>query len=153
MENQIIKLKAEEREKLERFVKTGVHSVQLIKRARVILLLDRSEKKEHLRIGRICEQVEISRQTLNIIRKDFLGSESIERFLMRKKRATPPVEPKVTGEVEAHIVALACNEPPKGYAKWSTRLLANKSVELKYIDSISHMSIERVLKKRNISLT
>lgn len=153
MENKVIILNTEQREKLEKFAKTGVRSTHLVKRAKVILALDRSNTKEHLRIGRICEQVEITRQSLNTIRKDFLSSPSIEEFLTRKKRATPPNEPKVTGDVEAHIIALACSEPPKGYAKWSTRLLAEKSVELDFIDSISHMTVERVLKKRNIRLT
>jgi len=153
MENKVIMLNSEQREKLEKFAKTGVRSTHLVKRAKVILALDRWNTKEHLRISRICEQVEITRQSLNTIRKDFLSSPSIEEFLTRKKRATPPNEPKVTGDVEAHIIALACSEPPKGYAKWSTRLLAEKSVELDFIDSISHMTVERVLKKRNIRLT
>ena len=153
MENKVIMLNSEQREKLEKFAKTGVRSTHLVKRAKVILALDRWNTKEHLRISRICEQVEITRQSLNTIRKDFLASPSVEEFLTRKKRATPPNEPKVTGDVEAHIIALACSEPPKGYAKWSTRLLAEKSVELDFIDSISHMTVERVLKKRNIRLT
>lgn len=59
---------------------------------------------------------------------------------------------KVTGEVEAHIIALACGDPPKGYAKWTLRLLADKSVRLGYIDSISHTQVGRIL-KTNISLT
>ena len=59
---------------------------------------------------------------------------------------------KVTGEVEAHIIALACSEPPEGYARWTVRLLAEKAVELDFIDSISAMTVQRLLKKRNISL-
>ena len=145
-------LSKEQRETLEKFANTGIHSARLIRQAKVILALDRTNKKEHLRIRRICESEKLSRQSLNVIRKDFLESANIEAFLTRKQRVTPPVEPKITGEVEAHIIALACGEPPSGYAKWTLRLLAEKSVELSYIDSISHMSVERVLKKRNLNL-
>ena len=152
MGNNTIMLNESQRKTLEKFTNTGVHSARLIRRAKVILALDRSNKKDHLRITRICESEKLSRQSLNKIRKDFLESASIETFLKRKQRTNPPVEQKITGEVEAHIIALACSEPPSGYAKWTLRLLAEKSVELSYIDSISHMSVERVLKKRNLSL-
>ena len=71
----------------------------------------------------------------------------------RKKRETPPVPPKVTGDVEAHIIALACGDPPEGYEKWTLRLLADKCVELNYAESLSHMTVSRILKKTNLSLT
>ena len=60
---------------------------------------------------------------------------------------------KVTGEVEAHVIALACGQPPEGYSKWTLRLLANKTVELGYIESISHVTVSTILKKTNLSLT
>jgi phage anti-repressor protein len=153
MENNIIELSIEQREVLERFVKTGTHNVHLVNRARVILMLDRSDKKEHLRINRICERVGISRQAINDIRKYFLNASSVEEFLKRKKRETPPVPPKITGDVEAQIIALACSNPPKGNAKWSLRLLEKRIVELKFFDSISYVAVHSLLKKRNISLT
>jgi hypothetical protein len=62
------------------------------------------------------------------------------------------VPAKITGEVEAHVVALACGEPPVGCARWTLRLLAEKTVELRYVDSLSPTSVARLLKKRNISL-
>lgn len=153
MENAEIMLSKEEREKLEKYTETGVHSAQLIRRAKIIMDLDRSNKKEHLRIGRICEQNKVTRQTVNKVRAAYMSSESVEAFLTRKKRETPPVASKVTGDVEAHIVALACSEPPAGYAKWAVRLIAWKCVELGYIESISHTKVSEALKKRNISLT
>ena len=152
MENKIINLVESERRQLENFAKNGVHNAHLITRARTILALDRSNKQDHLRINRICEQVSLSRQAVNEIRKAFLQANSIEEFLTRKKRETPPVAPKVTGDVEAKIIALACSEPPKGYARWTVRLLAEKSVELNYIDSIGRMSVNRLLKKHNLNL-
>jgi hypothetical protein len=56
---------------------------------------------------------------------------------------------KTDGDFEAHLVALSCSEPPEGFARWSLRLLADKVVELNYIDSISHESVRRILKKRD----
>ena len=153
MENNIITLSENERKQLETFARNGVHNAHLITRAKVILDLDRSNKKEHLRISRICERSGLSNQAIYDIRKAFLEAESIEQFLTRKKRETPPVPAKVTGDVEAHIIALACSEPPQGYARWTVRLLAEKSVELCFVGSLSHMTVERLLKKRNIVLT
>lgn len=152
MENKLIYLTEEEVETLQDFVKNGTHNAHLIKRARVLLRLNRSGKKDHLRIGRIAEETELSKQSVYNIRNDYLNSKSLEEFLTRKKRETPPVPPKLNGEAEAHIIALACSEPPKGYARWTVRLIAEKAVELHYVDGISHMTIYRLLKKRNISL-
>jgi hypothetical protein len=152
MENNIVMLSESQRKELEKYANTGVHSAKLIKRAKTILSLDRSNKVDHLRINRICEQVGISREGLNEIRKDYLASESIETFLRRKKRETPPVEPKITGDVEARIIALACSEVPEGHAKWTLRFIAEKSVELGFVDELSHMSVGRVLKKHSINL-
>jgi len=148
METNVIILCDEDRKALEAFAKNGVHSAHLITRARVILALDRSNKKDHLRITRISDQVNISRQAIYNIRDEFLASASVEEFLVRKKRETPPVPTKITGETEALIIATACSKPPEGYAKWSVRLLANRLVEL----NISYPTIHRLLKKRNISL-
>jgi len=63
------------------------------------------------------------------------------------------VPAKVTGDVEAHIIALACTDPPEGYSRWTVRLLADKCVELGFIESVSAMTINRTLKKTNLSLT
>lgn len=153
MEIKEIWLSEEQRKSLIAFSKNGVHNVHLVNRAKVILALDRTNKKDHLRLTRISDQVDLSRQAIYSIRDDFLSASSVDEFLTRKKRETPPVEPKVTGDVEAHIIALACSEPPKGYARWTVRLLAEKSVELSFVDSLSPMTVSRLLKKRNISLT
>ena len=69
----------------------------------------------------------------------------LEATINRKKRKTPPVPAKVTGEIEAHMVALACGVPPEGYSRWTLRLLADKTVELGYIESISHVTISTIL--------
>lgn len=85
-------------------------------------------------------------------RQDSLWGEGTRRNHPAKETETPPVEAKVTGDVEAHIIALACGDPPKGYAKWTLRLLADRSVKLGYIESISHTQVGRILKKTSTSL-
>lgn len=147
-----IKLTKENRKQLKEFITKGVHSAMLIRRANIILALDTSYGRTIETDEKIAQKCNCSRQTVDTVRKDFLLSESTEKFLQRKKRETPPVEPKITGEVEARIVALACSQAPDGFAKWSLNLLAKKAVENKIIDSISHMSVQRVLKKHRLNL-
>jgi predicted XRE-type DNA-binding protein len=123
----------------------------LVNRANIILELDEADGRKPLTQEQIAEKIGVSRQTVNDTKRSFIAADSISVFLQRKKRDTPPVEPKITGEVEAHIIALACSSVPTGYAKWGVRLLAAKCVELNYIDSISFKSVQRVLKKHNLS--
>jgi predicted XRE-type DNA-binding protein len=147
-----IELNAETRGKLEKFTRTEKRSVKLVNRAKIILELDEADGHKPLTQVQIAEKIGVSRKTVNDAKQAFLAADSVTVFLQRKKRETPPVQPKITGDVEAHIIALACSPVPEGCAKWSVRLLANKSVELNYIDSISFKSVQRLLKKRNLSL-
>lgn len=141
-----------EEEYLEKIRKSGTHNVHVVIRARVLLLLNRTGKTDHVRYSRTAETVGISRQAVYNMRNEYLETQDIEAYLNRKKRETPPVPAKVDGNVEAQIIALACSKPPKGCARWSTRLLANKAVELHFVDSLSYTTVERLLKKRNLSL-
>jgi hypothetical protein len=89
-------------------------------------------------------------RTIDRVKKRFI-EEGLESVLER--RPTSRIyERKMDGEVEAKLIALCCSKPPKGYAKWSLRLLADKMVELKYVESISHVAVRSVLKKTNLSL-
>ena len=153
MERKRIKLTAKERAELERFCSTGVHNVRLVDRAKIILALDISGDRTPERHEAIAQRLGISRRTVNNARDDFLAAGSIAVFLQRKQREAPPVSPKVTGELEARLIALACGKAPKGYSRWTLRLLAEKSVELHYFGSLSHMTISRLLKKHSLSLT
>ena len=76
----------------------------------------------------------------------------VEATIRRKKRRTPPVEPKVTGEVEARVIALACTKPPSGYERWSLRLLEKHVVLTDGIPPLDHSTIGRVLKKGGFAL-
>ena len=153
MKSNRITLSAEERSELVQFSTKGVHSVILVNRARIILALDSSEGRKPEKQDDIAERIGVSRQAVNDAKREFQSAENVTVFLQRKKRKTPPVKPKVTGEVEARIIALACGEVPEGCARWTVRLLAEKSVQLQDVDSLSHMTISRLLKKHNLSLT
>jgi Trp operon repressor len=152
MKNKEIKLTEEKRKELLKFSETGKNSAKLIKRAKIVLLLDTSVSGKAVTFEEIMQRYDVSTTTITKVKNDFLASKDTDAFLQRKKRLTPPVEPKITGEVEARIIALACSDVPKGYAKWTLRLIAEKSVELRLVDSLSYESVRRLLKKRNLSL-
>jgi len=140
------------RASLEKFCAAGVRDVRLVNRAKIILALDTSGGRKAERRQAVADRLGLSRQTVNIARRDFLAAKSLTVFLQRKKRETPPVESKITGELEARIIALACSEAPEGRAKWTLRLLAEKCVQLHYCNTMSHMTISRLLKKRSLNL-
>lgn len=152
MKNKEIYLQLEEQQYLKDIVRIGVHNSHEITRARVLLLLDRSGKTDHVRYKRIAEYASISVQAVYNMRDEFLENHDIGAYLARKKRETPPRTPKLDGNGEAQIIALACSKPPEGYSRWSIRLLAAKAVELHYVDELSYSTVNRLLKKRNISL-
>ena len=153
MKKNEIKLTEEQRKELQKFSKTGVNSAKLIKRAEIILLLDTSESGNAVTFEEIARRLDVSVTTITKVKKDFCAAEDVQTFLQRKKRDKPPVERKITGEVEARILALACSEVPVGCARWTVRLIADKSVELQIVDSLSFKSVQRLLKKLNLSLT
>lgn len=138
---------------LKSFVKNGEHKAKEIIRARVLLMLDRTGKTDHVRYNRTAEYAGISVQAVYNMRDEYLANQDIDAYLTRKKRETPPVPAKVNGKVEAEIIALACSEAPEGHSRWTLRLLAEQAVKLDIIDSISYVRVREILKKRNISLT
>lgn len=152
MINKEIYLTEEEQIQLKEIVRKGVHNSHVITRARVLLMLDRTGKTDHVRYKRTAEYAQISVQAVYNMRDEFLSNHDIESYLTRKKRETPPTAPKLDGETEAKILALACSEPPKGYSRWTVRLLSERIVQLHFVEEISHMTVQRLLKKRNISL-
>ena len=147
----IIELSNEDRKRLTDIVTKGNSPARIILRANILLASDRNNTK-HMTVAEIAENYHTTPTTVQNVRVSY-AEKGLEATISRKKRTTPPVPPKVTGEVEAHIIALACGEPPEGYEKWTLRLLADKCVELNYAESLSHMTVSRVLKKTNISLT
>ena len=152
-----VKLTENERMQLEEIFKKGVHSARKTMRAKVLLELDYLNYyscglRFRPTIKGIASRCGVSETTVRGIMKRYL-EEGLEATLTRKKRETPPIKPIVTGDVEARIIALACSEPPKGYARWTLRLLEEKVVELGIVEKISDNTIGRMLKKMNLSLT
>lgn len=147
----VIELTNEERMQLAKIIKTGKSPARVILRANILLHSDSSTAKP-LSVVETANLFHTTPTTVQNVRTSYAES-GLDGALYRKKRTTPPVEPKVDGELEAHIIALCCTKPPEGYERWTVRLLADKCVELGYIDSISHMTVSRTLKKTNLSLT
>ena len=146
MKNKEIYLSEDEQMYLKSIVSAGIHNSHEITRARVLLLLDRSGKSDHVRYKRTAEYTGISVQAVYNMRDEFLNNHDVEAYLKRKKRETPPIKPKVDGKLEAQIIAMACSKPPEGCSRWTVRLLAERAVSLNYVDELSHMTVQRLLK-------
>jgi len=142
-----VRLSEEDRTTLLDLVSKGSASARSIMHANVLLAADENSPSGRKSEIEIAELFHVNKQTVHTIRKQY-SEKGLDAAISRKKRETPPVEPKITGEVEAKIIALSCSTPPTGRAKWSLRLLADKAVELQYIDSVSHEAVGRLLKKR-----
>lgn len=147
----VIELSEEEKEELKGLISKGKTSAQTILRANILLASDRNNKK-HMTVVEMAETFHCATGTVQKVRTAYANN-GLEAAIHRKQRETPPRQPKVTGDVEAHIIALACGEPPEGYSRWTVRLISEKCVELGYVDSLSHMTVQRLLKKTNLSLT
>ena len=145
-----IELSNEDRAELIDIVTKGRSPARTILRANILLASDR-QSENYMTVSEIARTYHTSHTTIQTVKSSYCTKE-LEATLNRKKRETPPVPAKVTGEVEAHIIALAYGEPPKVYSKWTLRLLAEKTVELGYIESVSHSTVSSVLKKMNVSL-
>jgi transposase len=143
-----IYLKNDERVELEQLIKSGINSARVIAHARVLLLIDRSQGKKRT-IQAVAEAAMVSPGTVSNVKKRYFAG-GIAGALYDKPR--PGAKPKVDGEVEARLIALACSDPPEGYARWTLRLLADKLVALEVIESISHVTVGEVLKKTKLSL-
>ena len=147
----VIELSNQEKVRLMEIVKKGNSPARTILRANILLASDKQSDK-YMTVSEIANAYRTTPTTVQTVRTSYC-KKGLEATITRKKRETPPIPAKVTGEVEAHVIALACGQPPEGYSKWTLRLLANKTVELGYIESISHVTVSNILKKTNLSLT
>ncbi len=139
-----------EREQLAEMTTTGNHNAQSILNALILLNCDSGEYQTERKSGaEIAGVLRVSQRKIDRVKERF-----VERGLdaaLYKHASERPEKRKVDGDLEAHVVAMVCGEPPEGYARWSLRLLADKIIELKYIDSISHESIRQLLKKTKLN--
>ena len=145
----IVRLSSEERRELEDLVNTGKAAAYKRKNAQILLKSDISEEGPGWIDSKISEAFEMTVQTVENVRKRLVGG-GLEAAISRPKRPHMR-QHKLDGEQEAHLIALTCNEPPEGQARWSLRLLADKMVELNYVDEISHETIRQTLKKMKLN--
>jgi hypothetical protein len=151
MKKYIVTLTEDERKMLSELASKGTHKSQKILGALTLLGCD--EGKFHTKRStneEIARVLNTSMRKIDRVKKRFV-EEGLDAALGRRKGSRIYIK-KADGDFEAHLVALSCSEPPEGFARWSLRLLADKVVELEYIDSISHEAVRRVLKKRNQAL-
>ncbi|MNW53518.1 hypothetical protein D3C74_310830 [compost metagenome] len=146
-----IRLEPKERERIEEVLHADSTSPGIRRRCHILLLSDENQ-------GSIPKQTEIasrcgvSHVTVFYTVRDYC-TRGLEETLNYRRRAEPPRPSAITGEVEARIIALACSEPPKGYARWTIRLLTRRVIELNILESVGRETIRTTLKKQNLSLT
>ena len=146
-----VTLTKEERDQLTEMTRTGTHAARKIIHALILLNVDRGNYNTEKQINEeICKVLKIGMRTIDRVKKRFV-EEGFDAAL--KMAPTSRIYTKlVDGDMEAHLIALACGEPPKGHARWSLRLLADKLVELHIAEGISYETVRRTLKKTNLNL-
>jgi len=150
MKKYIVTLSKEEREYLTKIVSKGAHKSQKVLNALVLLGCDEGDFQEkrstNAEISRI---LKIGMRKIDRVKKRFI-EEGLDITLNGKKGSRIYTK-KADGDFEAHLIALSCSDPPEGFSRWSLRLLADKVVELDYIDNVSHETIRQVLKKTKLN--
>ena len=136
---QPIKLSKLERGSLKHILRRGTAQARTQTRARVLDLLHRGHHPDQ-----IAETLQVSGATVFNIKRRYLA-EGLDAALFDKQRSGRP--PTIDGKMRAQITALACSHAPKGHASWTLRLLADKAVELGFVESISHTAVKKLLKK------
>jgi transposase len=145
-----IKLTKDEVAELNEIINKGSHTSQTFRTAYILLNCDEGPYSDKVTNEQISQVLKVGMRTIDRIKKKFI-EDGLDVCLER--RPTQRVYEKIVdGDAEAKLVALCCSEPPPGFAKWSLRMLADKMVELKYVESISHVTVRSVLKKTNLNL-
>ena len=151
MRKYVVTLTKEERSGLKQLTSKGSHRSQKVMNALILLNCDEGRYQEARSINEVTASVlQVSMRKIDRVKKRFV-EEGFDIALNGRKGERVYAK-KADGDFEAHLVALSCSGPPEGFARWSLRLLADRVVELNYIDSISHETVRRVLKKRNKAL-
>ena len=146
MKKYVVRLSSQEREHLSRLIASGKGSARMFARARILLKADVGPGGPAWPDVKVSEALEVTVQTVERVRRQLI-EEGFEAVLKRHAYRQKISRRKVDGEVEAHLVALACSEAPRGHSRWSLRLLAERMVELGYVESVSHETVRRTLKK------
>jgi len=146
-----VTLTKDESAELKKISSKGKHRSQKVLNALILLGCDEGEYHDNRSINEeISRVLKTSMRKIDRVKKRFVV-DGLDIALNGRKGSRIYAK-KADGDFEAHLVALSCSNPPEGFARWSLRLLADRVVELNYIDSISHESIRRILKKTNSNL-
>jgi transposase len=149
MKKYLVELTSEERRQLEGLVKKGRVAGYKIRHAQMLLKADQGKQGSGWRDKQIAQAFGAHLTTVERLRKRFV-EQGLDAALERNKRQNYTC--KLDGDAEARLITIACGEPPEGRNEWTLRLLADRLVELSVVDSISHMTVSRTLKKTNSSL-
>lgn len=146
-----VTLTAEERQELTTIIQKGKHRSQKVLNSLILLNCDEGLCQDNRSTNEgIANILKISMRKIDRVKKCFV-EQGLE-IALNGTKGQRTYEKKADGDFEAHLIALSCGEPPEGFARWSLRLLADKVVELNYVDNISHETIRRVLKKTKLNL-
>jgi hypothetical protein len=151
MKKFIVTLTKEERNFLTQLTSKGKHRTQKILNGLTLLACDEGEyQPKRSKNEEIARVLNTSMRKIDRVKKRFVV-DGLDVALHGKKGSRVYAK-KADGDFEAHLIALSCSKPPEGFSRWTLRLLADKAVELDYIDSVSHETVRRVLKKTNLNL-
>jgi len=146
-----VTLDREERDSLVAITHKGNHQARKVLNALVLLNCDQGGCQDRwMKNEDVAAVLKISMRKIDRVKKRFV-EEGLDVALNGRK-GDRVYQKKADGDFEAHLVALSCGQPPEGFSQWSLRLLADRVVELNYIDNISYETVRRVLKKRNQTL-
>jgi hypothetical protein len=148
----IVELDAAERERLNSLISKGKAPAKTIPKARILLKADQAEGGPGWLDAGIVEALDTNLTMVSRVREK-LVTEGLDAVLTRKKRETPPVAPIFDGEAQAKLTALACSEPPPGFARWTIRLLAEHVVERRIVEAAHFNTVGRALKKTTSNRT
>lgn len=148
----IVELSSDERANLTAMVSKGKCSAKANLKARILLKADQGAEGEGWQDKDICKALDANTRMVERVRQTCV-LEGLDAVFERKSRTTLPRQTVFDGETEARLIALSCSEPPEGYAHWTIRLLADRVVELKIVETVHHNTIGRTLKKTNSNRT
>lgn len=140
-----------ERERLTELARSGKSTAAKFVYARALLLCDAGKFGDPWKVADVAAALGVSSRTVEHLKQRFV-EEGLEAALARKPHRKPR-EVIFDGAFDARLTALACSQAPDGYQRWTVRLLADKLVELKIVDAVSTMTVQRSLKKTSCSLT
>lgn len=142
----VVRLEPEERRQLREVIRSGKVASYKTRRCQILLAVDESKRGQKLSDRQVAETLDVSVGSIEHLRKRFV-EQGLEACLQRQKQVRPSRIAMFDGEKEAQLIALACSKAPESRERWSLRLLADKVVELRIVETTSHETVRRTLKK------